>query len=177
MAVDPGTAVPATVPAAVPAAVPATMQAVICHGPEDYRLEEVPVPTRGPGEVLVRVEAVGICASDLKCYHGAAKFWGDANRPAWAETEVIPGHEFAGRVVELDDEAAAHWNIAVGDRVVAEQIVPDWTCRYCLDGAYHMCARHDLYGFKRATPGAMASYMIFTTDSLVQTLLSKVPVP
>ncbi len=59
-----------------------------------------------PGEALIRVEAVGICASDLKCYHGAAKFWGDENRPAWTETMVIPGHEFVGRVVELDDEAA-----------------------------------------------------------------------
>ena len=155
--------------------VPATMQAVICHGPEDYRLEEVAVPKRGPGEVLVAVEAVGICASDLKCYHGAPKFWGDANRPAWAETEVIPGHEFAGRVVELDDEAAKHWDIEVGDRVVAEQIVPDWTCRYCLEGAYHMCATHNLYGFKRATPGAMASYMIFTTDSLVHKVSADLP--
>ena len=155
--------------------VPATMQAVICHGPEDYRLEEVAVPKRGPGEVLVAVEAVGICASDLKCYHGAPKFWGDANRPAWAETEVIPGHEFAGRVVELDDEAAKHWDIEVGDRIVAEQIVPDWTCRYCLEGAYHMCATHNLYGFKRVTPGAMASYMIFTTDSLVHKVSADLP--
>ena len=83
---------------------PETMPAVVCHGPEDYRLEEVAVPTPGPGEALVKVEAVGICASDLKCYHGAAKFWGDDSRPAWAETEVIPGHEFVGTVVELDDE-------------------------------------------------------------------------
>jgi threonine dehydrogenase-like Zn-dependent dehydrogenase len=157
------------------APIPATMQAVVCHGPEDYRLEEVAVPTRGPGEVLVAVEAVGICASDLKCYHGAAKFWGDENRPAWAETEVIPGHEFVGRVVQLDDEAAAHWDLALGDRVVAEQIVPDWTCRYCLEGAYHMCATHNLYGFKRATPGAMASYMIFTTDSLVHKVSPDLP--
>ena len=80
----------------VDAQIPDTMQAVVCHGPENYVLEEVPVPTPGPGEALVKVEAVGICASDLKCYHGAAKFWGDANRPAWAETEVIPGHEFVG---------------------------------------------------------------------------------
>jgi threonine dehydrogenase-like Zn-dependent dehydrogenase len=58
------------------------MQAVVCHGPEDYRLGEVPVPVPRPGEALVRVEAVGICASDLKCYHGATKFWGDADRPA-----------------------------------------------------------------------------------------------
>ena len=54
----------------------------------------------------------------------AAKFWGDANRPAWAETDAIPGHEFFGKVVQLDDLAADRWGIEVGDRVVAEQIVP-----------------------------------------------------
>ena len=48
-----------------------TMRAVVSHGPKDYRLEQLPVPTPGPREALVRVEAVGICASDLKCYHGA----------------------------------------------------------------------------------------------------------
>ena len=53
------------------------MQAVICHEPMNYKLEEIDVPSAGPGEALVKVEAVGICASDLKCYHGAAKFWGD----------------------------------------------------------------------------------------------------
>ena len=147
--------------------IPEKMQAVVCHGPEDYRLEEVSVPTPGPGEALVAVEAVGICASDLKCYHGAAKFWGDENRPAWAETMVIPGHEFAGRVVQLDDEAARRWGIGVGDRVVSEQIVPCWECRFCRRGEYHMCAPHDLYGFKRRTPGAMASYMVFPAEALV----------
>ena len=50
--------------------IPEKMQAVICHGPENYALEQVAVPTPGPGEALVKVEAVGICASDLKCYHG-----------------------------------------------------------------------------------------------------------
>jgi len=143
------------------------MQAVICHGPEDYRLETVPVPKPGPGEALVRVEAVGICASDLKCYHGAAKFWGDANRPAWAETQVIPGHEFVGEIVQLDDEAAQRWGVEVGDRVVSEQIVPCWKCRYCLRGEYWMCAPHDLYGFKRRNPGGMASYMIYPVEALV----------
>ena len=147
--------------------IPEKMQAVVCHGPHDYRLEEVAVPELRPGEALIRVEAVGICASDLKCYHGAAKFWGDENRPAWAETMVIPGHEFAGRVVELDDAAAERWGIAVGDRVVSEQIVPCWECRFCKRGQYHMCQPHDLYGFKRRTPGAMASYMVYPAEALV----------
>jgi erythritol/L-threitol dehydrogenase len=43
------------------------LQAVVCHGPENYELAETERPTPGPGEALVRVQAVGICASDLKC--------------------------------------------------------------------------------------------------------------
>ena len=151
------------------------MQAVICHGPKDYRLEEVDVPRPGPGQALVRVEAVGICASDVKCYDGAAKFWGDETRPPWAETEVIPGHEFVGIVVEIDDEARARWNVDVGDRVVSEQIVPCWKCRYCKRGQYWMCAPHDLYGFKRRTPGAMASYMIYPAEALVYKVSKDIP--
>lgn len=144
-----------------------TMRAVICHGPEDYRLETVAVPVRAEGELLVRVEAVGICASDLKCYHGAAKFWGDSERPAWAETEVVPGHEFVGTVVELDEQARRHWGVEVGDRVVSEQIVPCGTCRYCRRGQYWMCAVHNIFGFKRATPGAMSEYMRLPAQALV----------
>jgi len=155
--------------------IPKTMQAVICHGPENYQLEQVPVPKPASGEALVQVEATGICASDLKCYHGAAKFWGDANRPAWAETEVIPGHEFVGKVVQLDDVAAERWDIAVGDRVVAEQIVPCWKCRYCVNGEYWMCAPHDMFGFKRRTPGGMAEYMVYNKDALVYKISSDLP--
>ncbi|MGK9272983.1 erythritol/L-threitol dehyrogenase [Williamsia muralis] len=154
---------------------PEKMQAVVCHGPEDYRLEQVAVPVAGPGEALIKVEAVGICASDLKCYHGAAKFWGDENRPAWAETEVIPGHEFVGTVVSLDEAAAERWGIAVGDRVVSEQIVPCWECMYCKRGWYHMCAPHDLYGFKRRTPGAMAEYMVYPGEALVHKVSKDIP--
>jgi threonine dehydrogenase-like Zn-dependent dehydrogenase len=151
------------------------MRAVISHGPGNYQLEEVPVPTPGPGEALVKVEAVGICASDLKAYHGAAKFWGDENRPAWTETEVIPGHEFVGRVVQLDETAASRWGIAVGDRVVSEQIVPCWQCRYCNRGEYWMCAPHDMYGFKRRNPGGMADYMVFPKEALVYTISRELP--
>ncbi len=154
---------------------PDTMRAVVCHGPEDYRLEQLPVPSPGPGEALVRVEAVGICASDLKCFHGAAKFWGDEHRPAWAETGVVPGHEFVGQVVQLDDQARRRWGIDTGDRVVSEQIVPCWHCRYCRRGQYWMCAPHDIYGFKRRTPGAMAEFMLYPADALVHPVSKSLP--
>jgi threonine dehydrogenase-like Zn-dependent dehydrogenase len=154
---------------------PPTMQAVICHGPKNYVLESIPVPTRGPGELLLKVEAVGICASDLKCWHGAAKFWGDENRPAWAETEVVPGHEIAGRIIDLDDEARAHWGVELDDRVVLEQIVPCWDCYYCDRGNYHMCAPHMMYGFKRDNPGGMEEYMTVSTNSLVHKISKDIP--
>ncbi len=166
---------PGGVGAGVPRGGSDTMQAVVCHGPGDYRLETVPVPIRGTGELLVRVEAVGICASDLKCYHGATKFWGDADRPAWAETEVVPGHEFVGTVVEVDQQAREHWGVDVGDRVVSEQIVPCWRCRYCLRGQYWMCAVHNIFGFKRATPGAMSQFMRFPTGALVHKVSASIP--
>jgi threonine dehydrogenase-like Zn-dependent dehydrogenase len=152
-----------------------TMQAVICHGPEDYRLEEVPVPEPGRGEALVRVEACGICASDLKCFHGAAKFWGDESRPAYTDRGCIPGHEFVGTVEALDDEAAERWGVAVGDRVVSEQIVPCGECRYCRRGQYHMCAPHSIYGFKLANPGGMASHMVYGRTALVHKVSSDLP--
>ena len=155
---------------------PESMQAVVCHGPEDYRLEEVSRPEPGPGEALVRVEACGICASDLKCFHGAAKFWGDGNgRAAWAETEVIPGHEFVGEIVEIDLQVAEQRGLDVGDRVVSEQIVPCWKCRYCLRGQYWMCAPHSMYGFKRANPGGMAQFMTYPVESLVYKISSDLP--
>ncbi|MBM3743886.1 MAG: zinc-binding dehydrogenase [Actinobacteria bacterium] len=150
------------------------MKAVVCHGPMNYKLEDVAIPKPGAGEALVKVEAVGICASDLKCYHGAAKFWGDASRPAWAETEVVPGHEFVGEIVQLDDVAAKRWGVKKGDRVVAEQIVPCGKCRYCLRGQYWMCAPHGMFGFKRATPGGMASYMVFPQEALVHKISKSV---
>ena len=62
--------------------------------PEDYRHEKVPIPEPGPNEILVKVEAVGICASDGKVYSGSEKFWGKPGKaPALNETRlpVIPG--------------------------------------------------------------------------------------
>ncbi|MBD8586027.1 alcohol dehydrogenase catalytic domain-containing protein [Frigoribacterium sp. CFBP 8766] len=146
-------------------AVPATMKAVVVHGPEDYRLDTVDVPTPGPGELLLKVDAVGVCASDLKCYHGAAKFWGDENRPAWAERDRIAGHEFVGTVVSGDDAALAKRGVSLGDRIACEQIVPCWECRYCLMGAYWMCGPHDMFGFK-GFDGAMAEYVLVPTRAL-----------
>lgn len=145
---------------------PDSMAALVCHGPGDYRLEELPVPVAGPGEVLVRVRSVGICASDLKCYQGAPLFWGDAQREGYCQPPITPGHEFVGEVVSLGDGAAEKYGLVLGDLAVSEQIVPCWGCRFCRNGQYWMCQVHDIYGFRRRTPGAMATYMKFPAGAL-----------
>ena len=137
--------------------------------PAGLRLEEVPIPERRHGEALIEVEAVGICAGPqvLQRRHEVLRRHRAAGR---AETDVIPGHEFVGVVAEIDDDATQRWGIAPGDRVVSEQIVPCWRCRYCRRGQYWMCAVNNVYGFKRATQGGMASHMIFPVEALVHTV-------
>jgi erythritol/L-threitol dehydrogenase len=134
------------------------MQAVVNHGPGDYRLEEVPAPTAGDGEVVIRVDAAGICGSDGKCYSGSEMFWG--GEQPWVKAPVIPGHEFFGTVVELGPGAAQKHGVAEGDRVIAEQIYPCDACRFCQRGEYWMCQVHDIYGFQReVADGAWAGRM------------------
>ena len=154
---------------------PKSMQAVVCHGPRDYRLQEWNVPTPGTEEVVIRVDSVGICASDLKCYSGAALFWGDANRVGYAQPPVIAGHEFVGTVVALGAGAAAKYGLALGDTAISEQIVPCWRCRYCRRGQYWMCQEHEIYGFRQKAFGAMAEFMLFPANAINYKVPNSIP--
>lgn len=144
------------------------MRAVVAKGPKDYKLTTVPVPVPGPGELLMKVAACGICGSDIHAYHGAASYWGDANTPAWMKAPVIPGHEFSGVVEAIDDIASRKWGVKTGDPIVVEQILPCWECEYCKEGNYHLCAVHNMYGFQGGiTDGAWAEYCLIHAGSLV----------
>ncbi|GAA3071228.1 MULTISPECIES: zinc-binding dehydrogenase [Actinomycetes] len=154
--------------------IPGTMRAVVVHGPQDYRLERRPVPTPGPGELLLRTDAVGVCASDLKCYHGAEKFWGGEHKPAWAETDRIPGHEFVGTVVAAGEGALVARGVDFGDRLACEQIVPCGDCFYCGRGIYWMCEPHDMFGFK-GFDGAMAEYVLVPVQALTHPVSADLP--
>ena len=147
--------------------VPKTMQAVMVRGIQDYRLTVAPVPEIGPGEVLVRTLATGVCASDLKTYWGAPRIWGDDQMPAYIQTPVIPGHEFVGRVVALGEGAGEKHGLAIGDLAVSEQILPCWQCRFCQRGQYWQCQQHDIYGFIRGrAEGSWAEYIKFPANAI-----------
>ncbi|MBD1555636.1 alcohol dehydrogenase catalytic domain-containing protein [Vibrio sp. S9_S30] len=142
---------------------PVTMTAVVAYAPGDYRLEEVETPTVGEGEILAKVEACGICAGDIKSFSGAPSFWGDDTQPAYIKAPMIPGHEFVARVVKVGEGVE---EFAVGDRVISEQIVPCWNCRFCNRGQYWMCQKHDVYGFQNNVNGGMAEYIKFPKEAI-----------
>jgi L-iditol 2-dehydrogenase len=90
---------------------------------------------------------------------------------AWMKAPVTPGHEFFGTVVALGEEAGEKFKIALGDKVIAEQIIPCGECLYCKEGLYHLCDVHNMYGFQKdVAEGAMAEYMKFSSDSKIHKL-------
>lgn len=149
---------------------PKTMKALVAYGKGDYRLElEYPVPECGPDDIMIKTEACGICAGDLKCSHGAAMFWGDETQPAWVKPPFIPGHEFFGHIVQMGENVKGY---QLGDRIIADQIVPCGTCRFCRDGHYWMCQPHNIFGFQSTNNGGMAEYVRFPKNAVI----SRVPV-
>ena len=146
--------------------IPKTMKALVAYGLNDYRLEtDFPVPEIDDEQILIKVEACGICAGDVKAQHGAAKFWGDANQPAWVKPPFIPGHEFLGEVVAVGAKSAH--GVKIGDRVATEQIAPCGECMFCKSGRYWMCQKHDIYGFQSNVNGGMAEYVRINKTGLV----------
>ena len=152
------------------------MTAIVCHGPEDYRVSDVPRPTAGPREAVIRIASCGICASDCKCWQGAKMFWGSDTQAAYVKPPVIAGHEFYGVVEELGDGAGEHFGIRPGQRVIAEQIVPCDKCHYCRTGSYWMCEVHNIFGFQReVADGGMAEYMRLPSTARLHVIPDEMP--
>jgi len=112
--------------------IPAAMRAVVYHGKNDLRLEIVPVPTIGPGELLVKIATCGICGTDLKKIHT-----GSHSAPR------IFGHEMAGTVVQLGEGVT---NFALGDRVMVFHHIPCGTCYYCRKHTPAQCLQYKKVG-------------------------------
>lgn len=156
--------------------IPDKMKAVVCYGPYDYRLETVPVPEVGPDDILVRVKACGICAGDIKSYKGAPMFWGGNGMPQWNKPPVIPGHEFIGEAVWIGENAKKKYGFDIGQKVIAEQIIPCGECRYCRKGEYWMCEVHNIHGHQgEVADGGMAEYMKFSKRDIVHKVPNKLP--
>ncbi|MDR1510954.1 MAG: zinc-binding dehydrogenase [Synergistaceae bacterium] len=148
--------------------IPSAMKALVAYGPNDFRYEDAKVPEIDEDEALIKSLGCGICAGDVKSFHGAGMFWGDKINPAWQIPPVNTGHEFFGEVVAVGENAAKKWKISLGDWIVPEQIIPCWECRFCKSGLPYMCQVHDLYGFQSGvSDGGMAEYVRINKRSVI----------
>ena len=105
--------------------IPATMQAVVYRGVNDLRVETVPVPAIGPGELLVKIATCGVCGTDLKKIHT-----GSHSAPR------IFGHEMAGTIVKVGQGVTQY---ALGQRVMVHHHVPCGECYYCRKQTFAQC--------------------------------------
>jgi L-iditol 2-dehydrogenase len=117
------------------------MKVAVYYNNKDVRLQELPVPKIGPGELLIRTRASGICGSDLMEWYRIKK------------APLVLGHEITGEVVEA---GAGVVKFKAGDRVFSSHHVPCGKCRYCLDGHPSVC---DLLRTTHFDPGGFAEYI------------------
>lgn len=140
------------------------MKALFSYAPYDNRLEEVSIPEIGEDELLVKVQGCGICAGDVKSYHGGIRIWGTSEENRYIEAPVTGGHEFFGEVAAAGSNRS---DFKPGDRVVAEQIVPCRECEFCRQGKYWMCTGSAVYGFKQHINGGFAEYIRLHKNSII----------
>jgi L-iditol 2-dehydrogenase len=128
------------------------MKAIRVYGPKDIRIEDVPKPVPGPGEVLVKIKYVGICGTDIEIYLGELGYI----KQGIARLPMIPGHEWAGTVCELGNDVS---KVKIGDKVCGENGLGCGNCEMCLNGQYHLCKEKVAVGIFNKD-GAFAEYLV-----------------
>jgi len=127
------------------------MKALVYTQPGELQLQERPHPALHADEVVLQIEAVGICGSDMHAWHGH-----DPRR----KPGLVLGHEFVGRIAET-----AAPGFEAGTRWTGNPLITCGTCEYCVQGRNNLCAHRTMVGMTR--PGAYAQYMSIPAASLV----------
>jgi L-iditol 2-dehydrogenase len=151
--------------------VPETMQAWVLGNPDELKLVEKPVPQPGAAEVLVRIDAIAVCATDLEIIHQGPPALIEGGAPF--NKNFTPGHEYMGTVVKL---GAGVDEFRIGDRVAVEVHAGCGRCERCREGMYTSCLNygknygdvnkgHRANGF--TTDGGFTQYAINSVNTLV----------
>ena len=139
------------------------MKAAVLQDVEKLVVQKVPDPSLAPGEVMIRVRAVGVCGTDLHLYRGHGNYNLDAQGrhiPLTEQPQIL-GHEFSGEVVEVGKEVT---DLKAGDRVLCDQGVNCVSvgrqplCPYCATGDSHQCEFYGEHGIT-GLQGALAEYI------------------
>ena len=151
--------------------IPKTMKAWVLDDPEQLRLVEKPVPQPGPAEVLVRVDAVAICGTDVEILTYGLPAWIQGGLPF--NKNFTPGHEYMGTVVKL---GAGVDEYTIGDRIAVEVHAGCGRCERCRMGMYTACLNYGLNyeGYDKGhrangftTNGGFAQYAVNHVNTLI----------
>ena len=129
--------------------VPDSTRAAVLHGPGDLRIESVPVPPLGPGDVLVAVDAVGVCGSDMHYFAGGRNGGNMLKQP------TVLGHEASGVITAVGEEV----RLPVGARVALEPAIGCGDCPTCRSGRYNLCPTGTCFG-SPPTDGTLAEHVV-----------------
>ncbi|MEM2942572.1 MAG: zinc-binding dehydrogenase [Candidatus Bathyarchaeia archaeon] len=149
---------------------------IVLAAPRRIERREFEMPSIGPEEMLMKIEAVSICGSDAERYVGV-RFGGILATPF----PIIMGHELVGRVHQVGGEASEYYGVKVDDRIVVEPYIPCGRCRYCLTGNYSICINNRCYGVNISCSepphlwGAYGEYMYVAPYSRVHKISPRVP--
>jgi len=124
------------------------MKALVYTAPNEVIYRDEPQPTPAPGEVLIRVDAVGICGSDMHAYHG---------RDPRRVPPLILGHELVGEILA---------GPGAGGRVTVNPLITCGHCEFCIQGRNNLCANRTMIGMTRA--GGFAQYVTTAASSVIE---------
>jgi threonine dehydrogenase-like Zn-dependent dehydrogenase len=135
------------------------MRALIFTGPGQAEVQDVPKPVAIDGQVVVDVERVGICGTDLELFTGEMSYFhtGVSTYP------LRPGHEWAGVVTAVGDDVDDSW---LGRRVTGDTMIGCGDCRRCRTGFHHVCLNRQELGIRDGLPGALAEQVTVPVGSL-----------
>ncbi|MBN1402240.1 MAG: alcohol dehydrogenase catalytic domain-containing protein [Anaerolineae bacterium] len=145
------------------------MRAALLVGPRQIELRRVPDPSPPKGGLVLRVEACGICGSDIRR-------WKEG--PAEGAQPIVPGHEVGGVVIATDADQTVTGSIgpiAVGDRLALAPDVHCGRCYYCQRGLYNLCDDLHLVGITPGYPGGMAEQMPVSAEVLANGIVHPIP--
>jgi 2-desacetyl-2-hydroxyethyl bacteriochlorophyllide A dehydrogenase len=124
------------------------MRAIVLDRPGSFRVAQVPDPAPGEGQIVVKVEACGVCGTDIHIM--------DGEFPP-TPYPITPGHEFAGTIADISPDVNATLGLSVGDRVAVDPSLFCGHCRHCRAGRDNLCENWAAIG--DTTAGAFAEYV------------------
>ncbi|WP_329031863.1 alcohol dehydrogenase catalytic domain-containing protein [Streptomyces sp. NBC_01725] len=135
------------------------MRAFVITGPGTCAVQDVEPPVAGPGEVVVDVERVGVCGTDIEFYTGEMSYLHDGH----ARYPMRIGHEWCGTVSAVGEGVDSGW---LGRRTTGDTMLGCGRCRRCLGGLHHVCEDRYELGIRHGRPGALAERVAVPVSSL-----------